>query len=159
MQNLSFFVISSTVTYTLMSCRALLDLPSCKIVSQTLGDGIYVFIGVLRERLESQFSLRRGQMRTALRLALWKQWLGETIYDAQSQLPYLWDLEVQRGAGRFRVIIWGGNASHIQAGSLYRKGGFSAVLKLIVSLTGCCKRFYKIPVFLTLLLFYLFCIC
>ena len=53
MQNLSFFVISLTVTYTLMSCRALLDLPSCKIVSQTLGDGIHVFVGVLRERSES----------------------------------------------------------------------------------------------------------
>ena len=76
----------------------------CLVVSQTLEKGIHVFVGVLRERQGSQFSL--GGVRTALRFALWDQCQEETMYSAWSQLSYLWDLEEQREGECFKVMIW-----------------------------------------------------
>ena len=72
----------------------------------------------------------------------------------------------ERGMGSsgesFKVIIWGGNASH-KDGQFLWKMGFSlcntSASKPVVSLTGYCKFFYRIPLlFSILLLFYLFCI-
>ena len=34
------------------------------------------------------------------------------MYGALSQLPYLWDQKKQTGGKSFKVVIWGGNASH-----------------------------------------------
>ena len=42
------------------------------------------------------------QVRTALRLASWEQY---------GTFSYLWDFEEQRGGGRSKIIIQGGNDS------------------------------------------------
>ena len=64
--------------------------------------------------------------------------------------------------GHVKVIISGGNASR-KGGTIFMgKGGFHHIILMhwnfIVSPTGCCKSIYRIiPLFPTLLLFYLFC--
>ena len=73
------------------------------------------------KRWDSQFSLRE-QVRTALRFALLDQWQEETMYSALSQLSYLWDLKEQKGGENFKVIIWGGNASHKEGQFLWERG-------------------------------------
>ena len=65
--------------------------------------------------------------------------------------------------GHFKVIIWDGNASYKKGTILMGKGDSYYVILLcwnfIVSLIRNCKIVYRIlPVFLILLLFYLFCI-
>ena len=65
--------------------------------------------------------------------------------------------------GCFKVIIWGDNASYKGQGVILMGKESSRYVRLlywnfIVSLTGYCKRFYRIPLFLIFLLFYLFCI-
>ena len=61
--------------------------------------------------------------------------------------------------GCIKAIIWGGNANHkVGAQFLWGRRVLIMYWKFIASLTGVCKRFSKIPLFTTLLLFYLSCI-
>ena len=81
-----------------------------------------------------------------------------TMYGALSLVSYLWDLEEQ--GRRFKVIILGDNARAKQF--LWGRGFSHYVILLywnfIVSLTGYCKNFCRMPLFTILLMPYLFCI-
>ena len=46
----------------------------------------------------------------------------EAMYSTLPYLSYLWDLEEQRGMGRFKVIIWSINGSHKEGQLLWEKG-------------------------------------